>query len=522
MARHGSIQSSGRHGTRRGRFFAVDGGAVADADEPVKTTSGHSLEPDVAQMRAAIDAVAKRIVEHVASLPTQPAWGNDDPQAISAALESAREKMPETGEDLETVLAYLFDEAVPVSFNTAGPGYLAYIPGGGVFDAALGAWIADSVNRYVGVFAAAPLLSQIEANVVAWFAEIVGYPESARGFLTSGGSLANLTGIVTARREMLGENFLDGVIYASDQTHHCVLKAAAIAGFPERAVRMLPADDDFRLRAQDVAAAVEEDRAAGRQPFMLVASAGTTNSGAVDPLEELADVAETKNLWFHVDAAYGGFFALTARGKAALAGIERSDSLVLDPHKSLFMPYGLGSLIVRDGAALHRAHTIRADYMPPMQAAMDRVDFCEISPELSRSFRGLRIWLPLKLHGADAFRRALDEKLDLIAWATEELRSEPEIEIVAEPQVTVVAWRWVPEGADEAELDALNQRLLERINRRQRVYLTATRLRDCFVIRICVLSFRTHADRMEAALKDIRAALEEMRTELSSGAASQS
>jgi aromatic-L-amino-acid decarboxylase len=493
---------------------------MANEDEPAERLPGHPLEPDVARMRASIDAVADRIVDHVASLPRQPAWGNNDPQAIATALERAREAMPEKGEDLESVLAYLFDEAVPVSFNTAGPGYLAYIPGGGVFDASLGAWIADAVNRYVGVFAAAPLLSQIEANVVAWFAEIVGYPQSARGFLTSGGSIANFTGIVTARRERLGEDFLNGVIYASDQTHHCVLKAASIAGFPERAVRMLPADRNFRLRPEDVAAAAAEDRAAGREPFLLVASAGTTNSGAIDPLDELADVAAQEGLWFHVDAAYGGFFALTERGRESMAGIERSDSLVLDPHKSLFMPYGLGSLIVRDGAALRRAHSIRADYMPPMQDDTDRVDFCEISPELSRSFRGLRIWLPLKMHGIDVFRRDLDEKLDLIAWATEELRSEPEIEIVAEPQVTVVAWRWVPEGVDEPDLDDLNQRLLDRINRRQRVYLTATRLRGRFVIRICVLSFRTHADRMAATLEDIRECLAEMRQEIGPGAAS--
>jgi len=429
---------------------------------------------------------------------------------------AAREPVPTSGSDLEGLLEYLFSEAVPRSFNTAGPGYLAYIPGGGLFDSALAAWIADSVNRYVGVFAAAPVLAQLEANVVAWFADIIGYPGTARGILTSGGSLANFTGVVTARRERLPENFLDGVIYVSDQAHHSVSRAASLAGFPASAVRVLPSDDKFRLDVDALVAAVHEDRDAGRRPFLVVGSAGTTNSGAIDPLDALADVAAAENLWLHVDGAYGGFFAMTERGRAALAGLERADSVVLDPHKSLFLPYGVGCLLVRDGGALHRTHTVRADYMPPMQDDADMVDFCEISPELSRGFRGLKIWLPMKRHGLEAFRAALDEKLDLVAWATEQLESMEDVEIVAAPQVTVVAWRWRPATVPDTDLDELNRELMRRVNERNRVYLTSTRLDGRFVIRICVLSFRTHADRMDAALADIRDSIAELRSELPS------
>jgi aromatic-L-amino-acid decarboxylase len=224
----------------------------------------------------------------------------------------------------------------------------------------------------------------------------------------------------------------------------------------------------------------------------------------------LADVAAAQGLWFHVDAAYGGLFMLTERGRRVLAGIERSDSLSLDPHKAMFLPYGTGSLLVRDGEALRRAHTVHAEYLPPMQDDPDLVDFCLYSPELSRSFRGLRVWLPLKMHGAGAFRRNLDEKLDLAAWATDELRKMPGMQIVAEPQLSLVAFRYLGAGLALRELNDLNQHLLERINARQRVFLTATMLGGEFVLRICVLSFRTHLDRMQEAMEDIRASLREL------------
>ncbi|MFW6198315.1 MAG: pyridoxal phosphate-dependent decarboxylase family protein [Acidobacteriota bacterium] len=470
-----------------------------------------ALEPDTAEMRSMLDAVGRRLVEHVASLPEQPADGTDG--ALQAAR-AATEELPREGRPLDELLDYLFEEAIPRSYNTAGPGYLAYIPGGGLFESALAALAADGVNRYVGVFAAAPVLARLEANVVAWFAEIVGYPATARGFLTSGGSLANFSGIVTARRELLPDDFLDGAIYASDQAHHSVMKAAVLAGFPEDRVRIVPSDDRFRLRLDALEERMAADREAGLRPFLLVASAGTTNTGAIDPLPEMAEIADRDGLWLHVDASYGGLFALTGRGREALRGIERSDSVVLDPHKSLFLPYGSGCLMARDGDALRRAHTAHADYMPPMQEDPELVDFCEISPELSRGFRGLRVWLPLKLHGIGPFRRALQEKLELTDWITERLRETDEVDIVAEPQVTVVAWRWRPDGIEGEALDDLNRDLMDRINARKRVYLTGTRLRGRFVIRICVLSFRTHRERMEMALEDIRGAIRELRREI--------
>jgi aromatic-L-amino-acid decarboxylase len=461
------------------------------------------LEPAAAEMRRLVGAALDRIVAHIESLPSQPAAD------VEGAAELARElaqPLPEAAAPLEGVLDLLFDRAVPKSFNTAGPGYLAYIPGGGLFHTAVADLVADAVNRYVGVWQAAPALSQLEANVVRWFCDLVGYPAGALGLLTSGGSLANFTALATARAERLPEDFLRGVVYASDQTHHSVQKAARMAGFPARNVREVPSDRDFRLDLGALRAAVASDRAAGRTPFLVVGNAGTTNTGAVDDLSGLADLAAAEGLWLHVDAAYGGFFLLTARGRAAMCGIERADSVTLDPHKGLFLPYGTGALVVRDGDALRRAQGLHADYLPARPPAGGFVDFSEISPELSRPFRGLRVWLPVMLLGIAPFRRALDEKLDLAAWAAAEVGKVDGIERVAEPQLSLFAFRLARPGLDGPAHDALNRRFLQRINAPRRVYLTGTMARARFVLRICVLSFRTHQDRMAAALEDIRAA----------------
>lgn len=448
----------------------------------------------------------ERIARFIETLPVQPASDVDGAETLARALSSP---MPQRGAPLGPILDLLFDRAVPKAFNTAGPGYLAYIPGGGLFEAGLADLIADAVNRFTGIWMPAPLLVQLEADVLRWLCGIVGYGPASGGFLTTGGSLANLSALITARHEKLGESFGDGAMYVSDQAHHSVRKAAQLAGFPQASVRVVPTDDLFRLRTDALLERLAQDRSAGLRPFLIVASAGTTNTGAVDPLPVLADIADREGLWLHVDGAYGGFFVLTERGRRALAGIERADSIVLDPHKGMFLPYGTGCLLAKDGETLRRAHSVPADYLPTMQQDADRVDFSEISPELSRDYRGLRVWLPLQLRGTLAFAEALDEKLDLAAWAHEALRRIDGIEIVAAPQLSAIAFRLRRPGLDEDALAALNRDLLARINARRRVYLSATTVGGRFVLRICVLSFRTHRDRMEMALEDIRAAVVE-------------
>ncbi len=458
-----------------------------------------SLEIPAAKLRRWMELALSRVLAHLESLPDQPVTGPGLPAP------SPLEPLPRQGTPLEPLLDHLFDEAVPHTYNTASPGYMAYIPGGGLPQTALADFVASAVNRYVGVYAAAPLLARLEANALHWLAEMLGMPASTRGLLTSGGSLANFTALHTARCERLPEDFLGGTLYASDQAHHSVAKAARLAGFPASSLRTIPSDPTFRMCLDALAEAVVRDRKDGRAPFLVVASAGTTNTGAVDDLEGIAALCRSEGLWLHVDAAYGGFFVLTAQGQRLLRGLGAADSVVVDPHKGLFLPYGTGALLVRDGAALRRAHATATDYMPALQRDDDPavMDFCEHGPELSRGFRGLRVWLPLKLHGLAPFVANLEEKLALAAHAARRLRAMDGMEILAEPQLSVVAFRLRREGMSPEQTDALNRRLLERILARRRVFLSATTLRGAYALRICVLSFRTHQDRVDEALEII-------------------
>ena len=460
------------------------------------------LTPD--EMQRLVAQAMEHIVAHVESLPQQPAV------SIESGAEAAHnfvEPLPERGQAAPELLTLLFERAIPKSFNTAGPGYLAYIPGGGLFHTAVADLITGAVNRYMGLWIAAPALAQIEATVIRWFCDLVGYPASARGILTTGGSLANFSAVVTARRERLPENFLSGTFYVSNQTHHSVQKAALLAGFPPANVRAIPVDAQFRVRVDTLAQRIMEDRQAGFSPFLIVGNAGTTNTGAVDDLVTLAEIAQREKVWFHVDAAYGGCFLFTQHGRTIMSGIEQADSVTLDPHKGLFLSYGTGSLLVKDGAALKRAHQVTAAYLPSLEDDPEVVDFANMSPELSREFRGLRVWLPFKMHGVTPFRRNLEEKLELTHWATAELRKISGIEIVAEPQLSIVAFRLTRPGLGAEALNLLNQELLQQINARKRVYLSSTFLNGHFVLRICVLSFRTHLDRVQMCLEDIRAAV---------------
>lgn len=225
--------------------------------------------------------------------------------------------------------------------NTPHPGYLAYIPGGDLFHSAAADLIANATNRYVGAWLTAPTLARPEANVIEWFCEMIGYPEGAFGLLTSGGSMATLIATVTARHECLPEAFLDGMVYTSDQSHHSVAKAAVVAGFPAGNARSIPTDDEFCIRLDALEEAIEEDRATGRRPFLVAASAGTTNTGAVDDFEALAELCERDDLWLHADGTYGGFFALAEDGRQQLTGLDRCNSITLDRRKGLFLPYGI-------------------------------------------------------------------------------------------------------------------------------------------------------------------------------------
>ncbi len=483
--------------------------------------AAHGLDPSRERLEEWLGAASRFALDHLEGLETAPAVGTVGAAGnrIAAELSVPIPELPLDG-GMDRVLQIL-DRAVGASLNTAGPGYLAYIPAGGLYAAALADVLSNCTNRYTGLAAAAPALVRLESDVLAWLGAAFGYGPVARGLFTSGGSLANFSGVVTARHALLGDegDFRTAIAYTSTQVHHSVRKSVRLAGIPPQNVRAIGVDAEFRMDAGALAEAVRADRARGLRPFLVVASAGTTNTGAIDPLTALADLCAVEGLWLHVDAAYGGAFVLCEPGRQRLLGIERADSIAFDPHKGMFLPYGTGCLLVRDGEQLRRAHAEGADYLQDFDA-MDRAGEppspAEYGPELSRDYRGLRVWLPLMLHGAGAFRDALDEKLELAARLYAALqamvaRGVP-LEIAAAPQLTVVPFR-LRRHPGEA-LHAWNARsaaFLQAINARQRVYLSSTTLPVAdglaFTLRACVLSFRTHTRHIDACVEDIERAV---------------
>ncbi|MFJ9614988.1 pyridoxal phosphate-dependent decarboxylase family protein [Streptomyces noursei] len=464
----------------------------------------YPLEPSGPEMRAMSEAAMLVVEQFINDLPEAPAKDLDGALELAEQL---REEAPEIGTSFEKLLntvAISSQKAV----NNSGPGFMAYIPGGGLYVSALADFLAAGFNRYVSLAAKAPALAQIEATVVRWLCDLFDYPSEARGVLTSGGSMANFSAVITARKAKLGEDFSTGVLYTSEQSHASCAKAAYLAGFPRERIRMVPTDERLRMDADALTAMVEADRAAGLRPFMVTASAGTTNTGSVDPMARVGEVARAHDMWFHVDAAYGGPFRMTEYGRRLFRGIESADSITLDPHKAFFIPYGTGALIVREGFRLRAAHHVEADYLQDTDGLDEQIPSAsEYGMELSRDFRGLRLWLPVKHHGLAAFRAALEEKLELTRYLYDELRTTPGFEVPLDPDLTAVPFRYLPERGDP---DAFNRRLLARINDSKRVFLSSTLLDGHFIIRACIVSHRTHRDRVEEAVRIIRSAVQDL------------
>jgi len=458
-----------------------------------------NLELSTDEMRAMTNAALRRVLEHLAHVDEQHAAGDTD---VGAYTQSLREPAPESPSPIEPILDTYFEEWVPRALTTNGPGYLAYVPGGGVFPAAIADFIADTTNRYTGTRFAAPALVQLEANALDWLRDWMCFPETTRGVFTTGGSMANFNAILCARERLLGPDIRRGVLYTSTQAHHSVKKSARLAGILADRVRSLPVDTSFRLRVDALEEAIAEDRRAGLLPFMVVSAAGTTNTGAVDPLESIADLCAREGLWHHVDGAYGAFFHACPELRPLLPGLSRADSLTLDPHKGLFLPYGTGALLVRDGSALRAVHATTADYLPDT-IHDDAYDPSHYGPELSRGFLGLRVWLTVKTFGAARIRAAIAEKRALACSAAERIAAVPGVVMVAPPQLSLFAFHLTWPGATREDENAATRELLDRVARRGRVYLTGCTTEGRFLARVCVLSFRTRKQHVDACVEDV-------------------
>lgn len=453
------------------------------------------LEPD----RATREALTRLVAGYLDDwLDRSDAMDASSDEIDPATIERLRRPPSDSGRAPEEVLADVEAAGQGGILHPSG-GHLSYIPNAGLFTAALGDFLAAGLNRYTGIAGAAPGFSAIEHGVTDWIASIFELGSNSSGILLSGGSTANFTGVVTARTTKLGDDFTRGRIYVTGHTHHSVSKSARLAGFRSDQIVPVAVDDHLRMDAADLRDRISADRAAGEKPFLVVASAGTTDTGTVDDLHALADVAAAEGLWLHVDGAYGGFFVLTDRGKKTLDGINRADSIAVDPHKGLSIPFGVGTLVVKEESHLVDAHLGRGAYLRDEDQHMGLRDIASLGPELSRPFRGLSVWLPLQLHGVAAFRDALDHSLDLAEHAYQRLSGVAGIERVWTPDLSIVAVRF--------EDDAAGRRALEMVNADRQTHLSPTMVDGRFVLRIAILNRRTTREHVDHAIDLIEKSL---------------
>jgi aromatic-L-amino-acid decarboxylase len=459
------------------------------------------LEPGASsrkRLRGAAVASSERFLRKIGSLRGYV-------ETEDKGIELLASPISEHGLPLARAIELLERAVVRPGGNTASAGHLAYIPGGGLYHAALGDFLAAVSNKYASIFFTGPGAVRMENMLVRWVADLVGYPAGAAGTIASGGSIATLTAIAAARdaHGLKGADYASAAVYLTTQAHHCIEKALHIAGLSEAQVRQVPMDERFRMRPDALAEAIAADRRRGLRPWLISASAGTTDTGAVDPLDEIAIIAERERCWYHVDAAYGGFFLLTEHGRRMLKGIERSDSVVLDPHKGLFLPYGAGMALVRDARPLLAAHDHRGSYMQDALRDPGEISPADVSPELSKHFRGLRMWLPLILLGTRPFRAALDEKLLLARYFYDEIQGLG-FEVGPPPELSIVTYRWAPDGMSPEGVDRINQAIGDGVRRDGRIFLSSTLLDGRFTLRLAVLAFRTHRRTIDLAIRVLR------------------
>jgi len=461
-----------------------------------------ALDPDEAErdrLMRATHGFAQRLLTE---LPERPAYKHDK-SAVAELIELGVGGDPRP---IEELIDRIDESVARPGLLPSHAGHLAYIPGGGLYASSLADYLAAVTNEYAGVRFVGPGSVEMEDLILDWMARVVGFPPTADGNLASGGSIASLTAIVAAREAagLKARDFERAVVYATPHIHQCLHKAIRVAGMGETVPRDVAVDEGFRLCPRSLSELVAADRAQGLLPWLVLGSAGTADTGAIDPLDRIADISRREGLWFHVDAAYGGFFALLDEFRPRLAGMERADSLVLDPHKSMFLPYGTGAVLVQNRDALQDAHAYYASYLQDtVESEGGGRSPAAVSPELTKHFRALRVWLPLLLHGEEPFRACLREKLELTKYFHREV-GKLGFELGPEPDLTVVTFRWVPESGSA---NAFNQALVEETHRDGRVFMSSTTVKGKYMLRMAALAFRTHLDTIDLAIEVLRQAL---------------
>ena len=454
--------------------------------------------------------VADIVARHLANIRSDPVIASLPRADLNKALMAPAPAGPT---DFDSIVATLEQHVFPYHAREPHPGFLAYIPSCPTFPALLGDWIATGYNFFSGVWPVAAGPNEIEMVVLEWIREWMGLDSGASGLLTSGGSAANTTAVVAARHAAVekGGDIRKLVVYTSAQAHSSVVRDAWVAGIARDNVRVVDMDDRFRMNAESLRMAIESDRAQGAEPFLVVASAGTTNTGSVDPIDDIANVCLQYGLWLHVDAAYAGFAALTAEGKKLLGRLDRADSLTLDPHKWLFVPFECGCLMVREPSRLADAFRISPEYLRDVEPGEEEVNFADRGVQLTRYSRALKIWFSVKYFGTEVIAAAIQDAMERARLLESLVKSSPDFEILSPAQFGIVCFRARPASADEADIDSLNEKINARVVEGARFLISSTRLNGMFSLRICTLGYRTTHDDIRNLFETILRALHDLR-----------
>ncbi len=463
---------------------------------------GRSLEWSEEEIRRLGYAVVDAVAERWSGLRVEPPWRDATRAEVAPLLD---EPCPEEGRPVDEVLRRAVEDILPIAGRIDHPRFFAFVPSSPAWPSVMGDWLASAFTIFQGTWLESAGPSQIELTVLDWFREWLGMPEGASGLFTSGGSAANLIAVIAARHRAGHPD--QAMAYIGEQSHSSVERALLIAGYRPEQIRKIPGEAGYAMRTEAIRAAIAQDRAVGRTPVLVAANGGATNTGAVDPLHELADLAAEEGLWLHVDAAYGGFAILTPEGREKLEGLGRADSVTLDPHKWLFQTYEAGCLMVRNPDDLTAAFHIMPEYLQDTALGMEQVNFADRGLQLTRSFRALKVWMTIQSVGRAALEEAVRGGIVRAEAAERRIRDSDELVLLSEACLGIVCFRArLPDGVEATpeELDDWNRRIQDRVIEEGVAMMSSTRLGGRFALRLCPMNYRTTEDDVSQTIERIR------------------
>ena len=460
------------------------------------------LSMDEGPMREMGRKALDMIIDHFLNMKKEPVIGKRSRKELNGMFDLS---IPEMPQDIGTLLEEVGEKVFSNILHLDHPRCFAFVPGPSNFLAVIGDMLASGFNVFNGIWLESSAATQIELTVIDWLRQAVGYGKGSGGLFVSGGSAANLTAICVAREKLLGEDFSLGTVYFSDQTHSSVRKALRILGIPEARVRTIPSSESFTLEVDRLASAVAEDRSRGLQPFLVIGNGGTTNTGAVDPLGDLADFCRRESLWYHVDGAIGASTMFCEHGRRHLSGIEKADSITLDPHKWLFQSYEIGCLLVKNREDLLETFHMRPEYLQDAKSSIDEPNLADFGIQLTRDFKALKLWLTFRAFGSRAISDALEWGFHLAEFAAGEIGLRDDFELVSEPSMGILCFRYVPEESAAVDVPMLQKNIVERLIADGFAMLTTTVIHGKTVLRMCTINPRTTHD-------DIRQTLDRVST----------